>query len=96
MNLSKNTNQNNDMNILFYSAKCKTCQVFITLCQTNNVLKYFKLVSIDGNESTFQKKGLNIVPTIIIKNMNKQIEGKECLKWLDSVIKIKLNPFFAN
>ena len=94
--MSLNSSNNKDVNILFYSSKCKTCQIFITLAQNNNVLKFFKLISIDNQELEFQKKGLTIVPTLILKNMNKQIEGKECIKWLDSIIKSKNNTSNIN
>ena len=92
----QNNIQNNIQNIVFYSQKCNTCQVFIKLCQTNNILKYFKLISIDGQEKTFQAKGLKIVPTLIIKELNKQIEGKQCLEWLDEIIKTKSSKINNN
>ena len=39
-------------------------------------------------------KGLKIVPTIIIKNIGKQFEGKQCLEWLNSIITNKTSPNF--
>jgi hypothetical protein len=89
--LSNNNNQqhNQPNNILFYSEKDKACNLFINICQSNNILKFFKIISIDNKEKEFQMKGLKVVPTIIIKNIGKQFEGKECLEWLDSIIKNK-------
>ncbi len=80
---------NNDINLLFYSSKCRTCSVFMQLAQKNNILKFFKLICIDGQEKAFQEKGLQKVPTIIIKNNGKPINGSDCLVWLESTLKLK-------
>jgi hypothetical protein len=61
------------------------------MCQQNNLLKYFKLIMIDDNIEKFKSQGLKIVPTIIVKGINKPIEGKEVFNWLDSIIKLKNN-----
>jgi len=82
---------NSVQNVLFYSNKCKTCNLFMTMCQQNNLLKYFKLIMIDDNIEKFKSQGLKIVPTIIVKGINKPIEGKEVFNWLDSIIKLKNN-----
>ncbi len=83
------SNQSNQPNLLFYSTKCKTCNVFMSHAQNNGVLRYFKLICIDGNEQHFLSKGLKIIPTIIVKNLNKPVEGKDCLIWLENVLKMK-------
>lgn len=80
---------NQDMNLFFYSTKCKTCGVFMQISQKNNILKFFKLICIDGQERSFQEKGLKKVPTIVIKNMGKPIEGNDCLSWLESTLKLR-------
>lgn len=77
------------MNLLFYSSKCKTCGVFMQIAQKNSILKFFKLICIDGQEKNFQEKGLRKVPTIVIKNMGKPIDGNDCLIWLESTLKLK-------
>ncbi len=86
----------NNVNLLFYSTKCKTCNVFMTVSQNNNILKYFKLICIDGQEKQFQEKGLKKVPTLVIKNMGKPIEGNDCMVWLESTIKLKSNNIYDN
>lgn len=86
----------NQSNILFYMESCKTCNVFINLAHKNDILKHFKLICIDGQVEQFVSKGLKKVPTIIVKNINKQIDGNECLKWLDSIIKMKSNNSINN
>lgn len=84
-------NQNNP-NLLFYSKKCKTCEVFINTCHNNGVLKYLKLICIDENINTYSSKGLKIVPTIIIQGNNTPIEGKNVFVWLENLLNtIKVN-----
>ena len=83
-------------NILFYMESCKTCSVFINVAHRSNMLKYFKMVCIDGKIDVFKTKGLKIVPTIIIPSINKQFEGSECLKWLEDMIKNNNNNNINN
>ena len=78
-------NQNNP-NLLFYSKKCKTCEMFINTCHNNGVLKYLKLVCIDDNISTYSAKGLKIVPTLIVQGNNTPIEGKNVFAWLENLL----------
>jgi hypothetical protein len=63
----------------------------MSMCQQNNLLKFFKLIMIDENVEKFKAQGLKIVPSIIVKGINKTIEGKDVFNWLDSVIKLKNN-----
>jgi len=84
-------NQNNP-NLLFYSKKCKTCELFINTCHNNGVLLYLKLVCIDDNISTYSAKGLKLVPTLIVQGNNAPIEGKNVFSWLDNLLNtIKMN-----
>jgi hypothetical protein len=84
-------NQNNP-NLLFYSKKCKTCELFINTCHNNGVLKYLKLVCIDDNISVYSTKGLKIVPTLIVQGNNTPIEGKNVFSWLEKLLlTIKMN-----
>ena len=80
-------NQNNlsPPNLLFYMEDCKTCNFFITTAHNENILKNFKMICIDGQKDIFKAQGLKKVPTIIIKSINKQFEGSDCIKWLDEV-----------
>ncbi len=95
-NIPSNLNQNQQKmsNVLFYSTKCQTCNFFMTYAQKTGVLKHFKLVCIDGNERHFQTQGLKIIPTIIVINLNKPIEGKDCISWLENVIKMNSGKNF--
>lgn len=84
-------NQNNP-NLLFYSKKCKTCELFINTCHNNGVLKYLKLICIDDNINAYSAKGLKIVPTLIVQGNNTPIEGKNVFAWLDKLLNtIKMN-----
>ncbi len=74
-------------NVLFYSGRCQTCNFFITQAQKTSILKYFKMVCIDGQEKSFQAKGLKLIPTIIVQNNPTPIEGKACILWLENMIK---------
>ena len=73
---------------------CKTCSIFIDFAQKKNILKHFKMVCIDNNTDYFASNGINKVPTIIIPNINKRFEGKECLKWLNDMTTINNNNLY--
>ncbi len=84
-------NQNNP-NLLFYSKKCKTCELFVNTCHNNGVLKYLKLICIDDNVGAYSAKGLKIVPTLIVQGNNTPIEGKNVFAWLEKLLNtIKMN-----
>lgn len=74
-------------NVLFYSQRCQTCNFFMSHAQKFGILKYFKLICVDGQEKTFQAKGLKLIPTIIVQNNPTPIEGKACVLWLENMIK---------
>jgi len=78
-------------NVLFFSKNCKTCNTFITMCQQNKILKYFRMVDIDDKITELSQKGLKVVPTIIIKGLTKPIEGKNVFTWLESIISMNSN-----
>jgi hypothetical protein len=78
-------NQNNP-NLLFYSKKCKTCELFINTCHNNGVLRFLKLICIDDNINAYSSKGLKIVPTLIIQGNNTPIEGKNVFAWLEKLL----------
>ena len=89
--MSKNTQSNNPPNVLFFSKKCKTCNLFMTMCQQNKILKYFQIIDVDDKIKELSEKGLKVVPTIIVKGLNKPIEGKNVFNWLESVISMNNN-----
>ena len=87
---------NQTTNVLFYSMKCQTCNFFMTQAQKMGILKFFKLICIDGQEKVFQAKGLKIIPTIIVQNNSTPIEGKGCLIWLENIVKTQKNKNIDN
>ena len=87
---------NQTTNVLFYSTKCQTCNFFMTSAQKMGILKFFKLICIDGQEKVFQAKGLKIIPTIIVQNNSNPIEGKGCLIWLENIVKTQKNKNIDN
>lgn len=64
------------MPILFYSLKCKYCCMLIN---THNLTE-FKLINID---TTAYPPQIKRVPTLIVENMPKPLEGKEVFNWLN-------------
>ncbi len=78
-------------NVLFYSGRCQTCNFFISQSQKTGILKYFKMICVDGQEKNFQAKGLKLIPTIIVQNNPTPIEGKACILWLENMIKAQSN-----
>jgi hypothetical protein len=81
-------------NVLFFSKKCKTCNIFMSLCQQNKLLKFFKLIDVDDKIKQLTEQGLKLVPTIIVKGLNKPIEGKNVFNWLDSILALNNNKNF--
>lgn len=75
-------------NVLFFSKKCKTCTHFITMCQQNKILKYFKLIDVDDKIKEYASQGLKVVPTVMARGLSKPIEGKDVFTWLESVLSI--------
>jgi hypothetical protein len=61
------------------------------MCQQNKVLKYFQLIDVDDKIKELTDKGLKVVPTIIIKGLNKPIEGKLVFSWLESIVSMNAN-----
>lgn len=83
-------------NVLFFSKKCKTSNLFITMCQQHKILKYFQMIDVDDKIKELSEKGLKIVPTIIVKDLTKPIEGKNVFNWLESIISMNSNKKIDN
>lgn len=88
--------QNVPSNVLFFSKKCKTSNLFITMCQQNKILKYFQMIDVDDKIKELSEKGLKVVPTIIIKGLTKPIEGKNVFNWLESILSMNSNKRIDN
>jgi len=81
---------NNQINILFYSRCCKTCQELIRLLENKKLLNYFKLLCVDNRLHELPPY-ITIVPTMIINNINKPLVGKETFQWIEKIEYIKHN-----
>ena len=73
-----------DVNILFYSRKCPTCAHLRNILANENLLCFFREICVDDNINNLPKD-LHTVPTLIVKNMPKQLEVEECFKWVQTV-----------
>ena len=76
-------NQNNNMNVLFYSQHCNTCKNLLLLLKNEQLLGYFKLVCVDNMLDKLPPD--MIVPTMIIVNLNKPIAGQETFEWVQQM-----------
>jgi len=73
-------NNANNMNILFYSQKCDTCRNLLILLKNENLISYFKLISVDDK---LDKLPQNMrVPTMIVINLNKPLVAQETFEWV--------------
>ena len=79
---------NQPTNVLFYSKNCKTCNLFVTSCHQNGILKHFQMICIDDKIQEYVAKGLKMVPTIYIKGFAKPIQGKDVFQWLESTLSL--------
>lgn len=78
----------NNINILFYSMRCETCSKLFTILQNENLLSYFKLVCVDQDIEKYSRM-IVVVPTMIIKGINKQLGPQECFEWVQQIKFIK-------
>ena len=78
-------------NILFYSLKCEACINLLTLMQNENLLSYFKLVSVDNQYEKMLSMGIKAVPTMIVSTINKPLVCQETFKWVEQIKFIKQN-----
>ena len=77
-----------NVNILFYSNKCKTCELFMTHCKNFDVLKHFKLICIDDATGKIPNS-LKVVPSILVKGNSNLIEGKLAFEWLKGLVSMR-------
>ncbi len=78
------------MNIIFYSKECATCFKLIQLLDSEKFLKYFNLVRVDGKFDLLPPQ-ITAVPTMMVHNINKPLQGPDCFKWLASMIDFRDN-----
>ena len=71
------------MYILFYSNKCKYCESMIDILKTKGLYQGFKLICIDDNKNL--PPYLTKVPTLIVPDVNKPLEGKNAFMWVNTI-----------
>ena len=76
----------NSENILFYLSTCDTCTNLRLIMQKYNLLINFKLICIDNNKKYYINKGLQKVPSIILKGSSNIIDGGQCMNWVNNII----------
>jgi hypothetical protein len=74
----------NNVNTLFYSERCSTCQDLLLLLKNDNILQCFKLMCIDGKETLYLKY-FSRTPALSIVNYPKILCGKEIFIWLHNL-----------
>lgn len=80
----------NSKNTLFYSKKCKTCQILINILKNENLIHHFNPFCVDGKINQIPPQ-ITVVPTMIVKDINKILVGEETFKWVDRVKFLKKN-----
>jgi hypothetical protein len=66
-------------NIVFYSRRCNLCIDLLNILKNEKMIDYFKLVCVDDD---LERCPVKMVPTMIIKGINKPLQGKETVQWV--------------
>lgn len=87
----------NNKNILFYSNSCSTCKSLIKLLENEKLIQYFLPMCVDGKLEQLPPQ-IEVVPTMIVKNMNKPLVAEETFEYIKQVkfIKSSQNKFDNN
>lgn len=75
---------NTNINILFYSRQCKTCENLMRLLQNENLLDIFRLICVDNQLDTlpsFIKK----VPTLLVSTNKQPLTDGNIYKWIETM-----------
>lgn len=73
-----------DINIIFYSRQCDTCNKLLQLLQSDGILSSFKLFCVDGRLNQIPPQ-ITIVPSMIVKNNNKILVANEIFEWIKNI-----------
>jgi len=80
----------NNINIIFYSKKCKDCCNLLNILQNENMISYFRLFCVDDNMNKVPIE-ITYVPTMIVSTINKPLVGKEAFEWVTKAKFIREN-----
>ncbi len=67
-------------NIVFYSRRCNLSIDLLNILKNEKMIDYFKLVCVDDD---LERCPVKMVPTMIIKGINKPLQGKETIQWVN-------------
>ena len=70
------------MYILFYSNKCNYCESLINILKSKGLIQSFKTICVDSNSNL--PEYLTKVPTLIVPDVNKPLEGKNAFMWVNT------------
>ena len=77
-------NGNRNVNVIFFSKRCRDCTDLITLLQNENLLSNFVMFCVDGRLKEVPSH-ITVVPTMIVSGINKPLVGKEPFEWVNKV-----------
>lgn len=75
---------NTNVNILFYSRHCKTCENLMKILQNENLLQFFRLICVDNQLDTlpsFIKK----VPTLLVSTSKQPLVDNGIYEWIKTM-----------
>ena len=78
----------NNSNILFYSNSCNTCKSLIKLLENEKLIQHFFPMCVDGKLEQLPPQ-IEVVPTMIVKDMNKPLVAEETFEYIKQVKFIK-------
>lgn len=79
-----NTPPTPNINVLFYSNKCRDCQDLLQLLNNEHLLSHFKLFCVDNNLHNVPK-GITRVPTMIVVGVKQLLIAKEAFDWVQKI-----------
>ena len=72
------------LNLLFYSKKCKTCENLEYKLRQENMLHMFIMKCVDEHTTKLPPQ-IHMVPTMIVKGINRPIEGIKTFEWIEQM-----------
>lgn len=78
----------NKINVLFYSIKCDKSKNLMTLLEREGMIKYFKLICVNGIEHKLPNY-ITETPALCLINFPKPIFGDATFKWLETIKQTK-------
>jgi len=77
------------MNILFFSNRCESSKILISLMQGENLLRFFNQICTDGNKNIPPQ--IKVTPTILIKGIPTPYVAGEAFAWFSRIKQWRIN-----